>query len=538
MMNGQMELLRILNGDALTQLKTLPDESVQCCVTSPPYWGLRNYGVDGQLGLEDTPGNYVGRLVEILREVRRTLRKDGTLWLNLGDSYCAAPKGNLNGQDKSGLGSTTTQKQSPCGFDKRVVNPNSIQAGHTSSCLGAIGARRGRVADIKPKDLVGIPWMVAFALREDGWYLRSEITWCKKVPMPESVEDRPTSATEKIFLLTKSARYYYDADAVRNPPSEAYANDPRWRTGSTDRNEKNGYAESGAQNPKAVHRVFDKQRGHSRRHAGFNDRWDAMPRAEQCANGSNMLNYWLLGPEPYSESHFATFPSEVPKRCILAGSKPGDLILDPFAGSGTTGMVALELGSGSVWTGAQKRLDNLVERSSYARSAKIFAFGAFYFFYLAIGQGAQFSYSVGESVSAGLIKVGRDFGCFTVNFEKSFGEYINVGLSNNARSFGTDTSDKAHELDLATPFRGFLRVAATPAFTPNGKQMSNGGSDNGDQGSAPKTNSWRCFAWHGCLFVLGAMCGTLAYFAALFIAERLFRPSPKRDRKRLLPLPE
>jgi DNA modification methylase len=321
--NGQTEILRILTGNALTQLVTLPDESVQCCVTSPPYWGLRNYGVEGQLGLETTPQGYVERLTGILREVKRVLRKDGTFWLNLGDSYagsgCGWGGGSLS--EKSGQHAAVHGSETPRKSKDQKPPPG-----------------------LKAKDLVGIPWMVAFALRADGWYLRSEITWCKKVPMPESVQDRPTAATEKIFLLSKSPRYFYNADAVRNPPSESYANDSRWQTGSTDHNEKNGYEEAGAQNPKRLHRVFDKQRGHSRRHAGFNDRWDAMEKSEQCANGSNMRNYWILGPEPYPESHFATFPSHIPTKAILAGSKPGDVILDPFAGSGTTGMVALELG--------------------------------------------------------------------------------------------------------------------------------------------------------------------------------------------------
>lgn len=311
-------MLTVLQGDWMEQLRTLPDASVQCCVTSPPYFNQRNYGVDGQLGLEKTPEEYISKLVEGFREVRRVLRDDGVMFLNLGDSYAASGNGGNAGQSpnikqKSNRGSQTARARNP-------------------------------VEGLKPKDLIGIPWMAAFALRSDGWYLRSEITWCKKVPMPESVRDRPTSATEKIFLLTKSAKYFYDADAVRNPPSESWANDKRWQTGSTDANMKNGYDAAGAQNPKKLHRMFDKQRGHSRRHAGFNDRWDKMTREEQQQFGSNMRNFWLLGPEPCSEAHFATFPSAVPRKCILAGSCHGDLILDPFAGAFTTCMVAMDLG--------------------------------------------------------------------------------------------------------------------------------------------------------------------------------------------------
>lgn len=308
---------QILIGDALTELRKLPDGSVNCCVTSPPYWGLRNYGVDGQIGLEPTPEAYVGRLVEVFREVRRVLRDDGTAWIVLGDSYSGSGKGGNPGD-----------------------SPHVMQ----KTNHGSLSVRNHKRDTFKPKDLIGIPWLVAFALRADGWWLRSEITWCKKVPMPESVTDRPTSATEKIFLLSKSAKYFYNAEAVRNPPSESYANDSRWKTGSTPENEKNGYESAGAQNPKKLHRVFDKKpRGHEREQPGILE-WDERNRDHQMVNGSNMRNWWLLGPEPYHEVHFATFPTEIPKRCILAGSRPGDTILDPFFGSGTTGMVALELG--------------------------------------------------------------------------------------------------------------------------------------------------------------------------------------------------
>lgn len=306
--------LRIIVGDCRDVLKTLPDECVRCCVTSPPYWGLRDYGVSGQIGLEETPEIYVEQIVAVFREVRRLLREDGTLWLNLGDTYST---------DTKWGGSSSNKNETEIGDAKRRVRWAS---------------------GLKPKDLVGIPWHVAFALQADGWYLRSEITWCKKVPMPESVRDRPTSATEKIFLLTKSARYWYDSDAVRNPPSESFLNDSRWKTGSTPENEKNGYEKAGAQNPKRIHRIFDrKPRGHERDQPGIN-RWDDMPRDRQMVYGSNMRNFWVLGPEPFKGSHFATFPREIPKRCIMAGCPVGGTVLDPFAGSGTTGVVALELG--------------------------------------------------------------------------------------------------------------------------------------------------------------------------------------------------
>ena len=316
---------------------------VQMACTSPPYWGLRDYGVPGQLGLESTPQEYVSNMVEVFRLVRDLLADDGTLWLNLGDTYAGSwgamsyAKGDIAARRFGGDG-------------EKIARPVS-----------------SRLSDgLKAKDLCMIPARVALALQADGWWLRSEITWCKRVPMPESVTDRPTSATEKIFLLSKSSSYYYDADAVRNPPSEAFLNDPRWETGSTDTNEKEGYAEAQAQNPKKLHRMFDKRRGHSRRHAGFNDRWDAMPKAEQMVNGSNMRNYWILGPEPYPEAHFATFPREVPRRCIVAGSKPGDIVLDPFFGSGTTGQVAQDLGRR--WLGCELNPD--YERLQRKRTAQ------------------------------------------------------------------------------------------------------------------------------------------------------------------------
>ena len=300
---------------------------VQMCVTSPPYWAQRSYGVgpeNGELGLEPTLHEYVANMVEVFMLVRELLVEDGVLFLNLGDCYHSGDRGGYR-NDAHRWEKSELQKHNRGNAD--TIRPNR---------LPQVG--------LKNKDLCMVPARVALALQEQGWWLRSEITWCKKVPMPESVRDRPTSATEKIFLLSKSANYYYDADAVRNPPSESFLNDPRWQTGSTDDNEKEGYEAAGAQNPKKLHKMFDKQRGHFRRHAGFNDRWDAMPKAEQMQFGSNMRNYWILGPEPYPEAHFATFPREVPRRCILAGSKPSDVVLDPFMGSGTTGQVAQDLG--------------------------------------------------------------------------------------------------------------------------------------------------------------------------------------------------
>lgn len=310
--------IQILCGDALEQLRTLPDESVNCCVTSPPYWGLRDYNVAGQIGLEKTPAEYVSALVAVFSEVRRVLRNDGTLWMNLGDSYASGSKG-------SG-------------------GPSEKQLSNAGSRFSGGKFEHG----VKSKDLIGIPWLLAFALRNDGWYLRSEITWCKKAPMPESVKDRPTCATEKIFLLSKSLKYFYDADAVRVPVKEdtearylrARGNSHKWVNGAPGQAPQSEFR----QRPNRS----DKQRGHGRRHAGFNDRWDSMTKDEQQANGANIRNYWLLGPENFSEAHFAVFPSEIPRRAILAGCPVGGVALDCFAGAGTTGMVALELGRNAI----------------------------------------------------------------------------------------------------------------------------------------------------------------------------------------------
>jgi DNA modification methylase len=301
----------IHQGDCVEQLRKLPDESVQCCVTSPPYWGLRDYGVDGQLGLEETPEQFVASMVEVFAEVRRVLRSDGTLWLNIGDSYAAGKTGRTDqGRDIGGRG------------------------GNYSDGSFAAGSQRSAPPGLKPKDLVGIPWMLAFALRADGWYLRRDIIWSKPNPMPESVTDRPTSAHEYLFLLTKSPRYFYDAEAIREDGVWAGQN-------RSDR----GPRESempGASPHRGLRQ--DKQRGHGRRHDGFNERWDQMSKDEQQALGRNKRSVWTIATRPYTDAHFATFPPDLVEPCILAGTPGGALVLDPFAGAATTGMVATQLG--------------------------------------------------------------------------------------------------------------------------------------------------------------------------------------------------
>lgn len=279
--------VRIITGDCIETLRTLPDGAAQCCVTSPPYYGLRDYGHAGQIGLEETPDAYVARLVDVFREVRRVLRDDGTLWLNLGDSYASDSK----------WGGSTGGK-------------------HVKALHGDAGAGRGkRCTGLKDKDLIGIPWMVAFALRADGWFLRSDIIWHKPNPMPESARDRPTKAHEYVFLLTKSARYFYDAAAI-----------------AEDALQPEGEARITAQHKQAA--IGQNQTGS----LGTN----------QGAATRNARTVWTIATQPYSGAHFATMPPDLAERCIKAGSKAGDTILDPFGGAGTTGLVADRLGRGAI----------------------------------------------------------------------------------------------------------------------------------------------------------------------------------------------
>jgi DNA modification methylase len=268
----------ILNADALHI--PLASKSVHCIVTSPPYYGLRDYGVPGQLGLEPTPEEYIANMVQVFREARRVLRDDGTLWVNIGDSY--------NGSAPNKTGNN--------GFNDGRTN--------RSSRFG-----NGGIDGLKPKDLIGIPWMLAFALRADGWYLRSEIIWHKPNPMPESVTDRPTKAHEQVFLLSKSARYWYDAEAVREESSGL--------TGG-----KFGGGDS------AVGRL----------------RNDA-ERERPADNGfRNARSVWTIATQPTPFAHFATMPEKLAEKCILAGCPRGGIVLDPFFGSGTTGIVATKNG--------------------------------------------------------------------------------------------------------------------------------------------------------------------------------------------------
>ena len=336
--------IKFLQGDVFDRLAELPDESVHCVVTSPPYWGLRSYGdLAGEIGREPTLAEHIDVLVRVFREVRRVLRPDGTCWLNYGDAY--ANDGKWGGE--SG------------GLQSYLDNATRRRVG-----------REKRRTGLKPKDLMLMPARVALALQADGWWLRSEIIWHKPNPMPEGVTDRPTSAHEKIFLLTKSATYFYDAFAVRTPAvhkvrKTSRATDRSAGTGRRDGDFDRRWAEQqqpvptgwdtgpGAhgtihRNGREKGRRTDKQRGHSHRHDGFKDRWDHMAKAEQQANGANLRNVWMIATDAFAGAHFATFPPSLVEPCIKAGCPTGGIVLDPFGGAGTVGLVADRLGRDAV----------------------------------------------------------------------------------------------------------------------------------------------------------------------------------------------
>lgn len=285
----------IIHGNA----KDLPlaDKSVHCVVTSPPYWALRDYGYAGQLGQEETPGDYVANLVAVFREVWRVLRDDGTLWLNLGDSYSGAAKYRTE---------ENSTRKSTLEFRPTGQIDNLSQA-----------SKRG--SGLPDKQLVGIPWRVAFALQADGWFLRSDIIWHKPNAMPSSVKDRPASAHETIFLLSKRPQYYYDHEAVQE---DAVSTSPHHFVDAHD----------------------SKQRGHGRRHAGFNGRYAERLAREGVPKKRNLRDVWRVATANYKEAHFATFPPKLIQPCVLAGCPEGGIVLDPFVGSGTTVLVAQELG--------------------------------------------------------------------------------------------------------------------------------------------------------------------------------------------------
>lgn len=285
----------IMPMDARLAMSLMAEQSVHTCVTSPPYFGLRDYGHDGQMGLEETPDAYVAGMVELFREVRRVLRDDGTLWLNLGDSYATDPKG-PNGWKSSNLAGG--------GEYQRDATERHI-----------VGKYDYRADGLKKKDLIGIPWRVAFALQADGWYLRQDIIWHKPNPMPESVRDRCTEAHEYIFLLSKGPKYYFDSEAIREEAVTPAGT--KGAKGSAARS-----AMPGVNSRPPEYATYD----------GFR----------------NKRSVWTVTTKPFKGAHFATFPPDLIEPCVLAGAPVGGTVLDPFGGAGTTGLVAKRNGRNSI----------------------------------------------------------------------------------------------------------------------------------------------------------------------------------------------
>lgn len=322
-----MKTNTIMQGDVLEVLRDLPAGAFDCAITSPPYWGLRDYGVKGQMGLEKTPEEFIKKMVAVFAEVRRTLRDDGTLWLNIGDSYATNSRNGWQGKNSKVNG----ERQVP--FANHKTGPG-----------------------LKDKDLVGIPWMLAFALRADGWYLRQDIIWAKPNPMPESVSDRCTKSHEYVFLLSKKERYYYDCDAIREPLSQA----------SIAR-----LSEPNLMNQKGSDRVPGKHNGRmkavgkaERVPTGWHQSatgWGKLPeygltkgdgfagvsgnvRDDGVYQNRNKRSVWTVTTKPFKDAHFATFPEDLIIPMVRAGSRAKGIVLDPFMGAGTTGLVAKKLG--------------------------------------------------------------------------------------------------------------------------------------------------------------------------------------------------
>lgn len=325
-------------GDALERLRELPADSVQCCVTSPPYWGLRDYGVEGQIGLEPTPRAFLDRIVAVFQEVRRVLRPDGTLWVNMGDTYASSSWG-------GGVGESST-----------------INGGAQLQSRAAQLKLKSRQAGAKPKDKHGIPWRVAFALQDDGWWLRSDVVWHKSNPMPEAVRDRPTVAHEFVFLLSKSERYFYNAEEARERcvVGAAHPRVSASKSGSSLAKQaaraftaRRMYAPEERQGEyteeEAAKRLEEGRSAASKRmgrgpgwRVKDNERFDSSVTA--IVEFRNWRDVWTIPTQPSALEHYAAFPEELARRCIVAGTLPGQLVLDPFAGTCTTGVVALANG--------------------------------------------------------------------------------------------------------------------------------------------------------------------------------------------------
>jgi DNA modification methylase len=369
--------VRILVGEVLETLASLPAESIQSCITSPPYWGLRSYLPDDhpdkskEIGLEPTLSEHIDKMVAVFAEVHRVLRKDGTLWLNYGDAYCST--------DKWGGGGQNTGKQT-------IADDGKVPS-------WAVREKRQVQPGFKPKDLYMIPNRLAIALQEWGWWVRSEIIWAKPNPMPESIKDRPTSSHEKIWLLSKSARYFYDADAVREravalsigdidggPQRDADGsnvnNGRNYRKPNTPSAIKSPYGQGFTRRAEETQSIGSKGNANGFRGGSYVN--GEPGKRSEVGNGANETlsrnkrNVWTIATTPYSEAHFATFPPELPATCIKAGSRTGDMILDPFGGAGTSGLVADQLGRDAILIELNPEYAAMAERRIQS-SAPLFA---------------------------------------------------------------------------------------------------------------------------------------------------------------------
>lgn len=320
----------ILIGDVRQRLAELPDCSVQCVVTSPPYWGLRDYGHDGQIGLEQTPDEYVAEMIAVFREVHRVLKDDGTLWLNLGDSYFSTTKGT------GGMNPETSPK-------------NAIKGKNNFQAFEPIRVQSGDLP-LKQKDLIGIPWRVAFALQAEGWWLRQDIIWHKPNPMPESVTDRCTKSHEYLFLLTKSAKYYFNHEAIKEPLAESSKSRLRQNVA-----EQKGSDRVPGKTNGPMKAVASGIRFGGNKYGDSSDPKHATKSGNEWVADENALrnkrSVWSITTKPFKGAHFAVMPEALVEPCILAGSKEGDLILDPFLGSGTVAVVAVK--HGRRWVGCE-----------------------------------------------------------------------------------------------------------------------------------------------------------------------------------------
>lgn len=353
--------IQILIGDVFEQLAAMPDESVHCVVTSPPYWGLRDYGVEGQIGLEPTLGEHLEVMVRVFAEVRRVLRKDGTCWVNYGDCYATSPNGRSAADTKAVGNDDRTFRDKPFSTvgpiyvsdaekgDRRGNNAQVKQYTHTGQ-----GAHTGRIVaggTLKPKDLCMVPNRLAIALQDDGWWVRSEIIWAKPNPMPESINDRPATSHEKIFLLSRSAKYFYDADAVAQPCSK----NTHARISQDLANQVGSYRANGGNKTNGPMKAVYRSRKMAKPGSGIKSNESMENALALQVTERNLRNYepapieaWNIATASFKEAHFATFPPELAERCIKAGCPEGGIVLDPFGGAGTTALVAERLRRDSI----------------------------------------------------------------------------------------------------------------------------------------------------------------------------------------------